>query len=264
MALETSSDAYFPSTLSLVSLYARALYHALFKSGDDELHALSLFAKDPDVDGIGAGFAEHGVWSFGRAWRDIQRNWGIDPGPEPEVVPLQQGRVGGAAAANAAGEAGRDAQRAIEAHDEGLDWREYQDQRGFGRGHGEDEDDEFYLEDEGDFGGTVAIVALCMLLACVIPFHSSRSSALTSPRADGSSTSASAQSIKGVDLPHLYPPLHPPRILILPSSLRQPRPLLQRHHPRRKQETQQGTVGWMKWNQMRRRRAAVDCTSSQH
>ncbi|BGO96760.1 ERAD-associated protein [Rhodotorula toruloides] len=173
MALETSSDAYFPSTLSLVSLYARALYHALFKSGDDELHALSLFAKDPDVDGIGAGFAEHGVWSFGRAWRDIQRNWGIDPGPEPEVVPLQQGRVGAVAggAAGAAGEAGRDAQRAIEAHDEGLDWREYQDQRGFGRGHGEDEDDEFYLEDEGDFGGTVAIVALCMLLAWLVYFR---------------------------------------------------------------------------------------------
>ncbi|BGP04904.1 ERAD-associated protein [Rhodotorula toruloides] len=173
IALETSTDAYFPSTLSLVSLYARALYHALFKSGDDELHALSLFAKDPDVDGIGAGFAEHGVWSFGRAWRDIQRNWGIDPGPEPEVVPLQQGRVGGVAggAANAAGEAGRDAQRALEAHDEGLDWREYQDQRGFGRGHGEDEDDEFYLEDEGDFGGTVAIVALCMLLAWLVYFR---------------------------------------------------------------------------------------------
>lgn len=165
MALETSSDAYFPSTLSLVSLYARALYHALFKSGDDELHALSLFAKDPDVDGIGAGFAEHGVWSFGRAWRDIQRHWGLDPGPEPEVVPLQQERAAGG---TGAGEAARDAQRVLEAHDEeGLDWREYQDQRGYGRAHGEEEDDEFYLEEEGDFGGTVAIVALCMILACV-------------------------------------------------------------------------------------------------
>ncbi|BGP21780.1 ubiquitin-protein ligase Sel1/Ubx2 [Rhodotorula toruloides] len=173
MALETSHDAYFPSTLSLISLYARALYHALFKSGDDELHALSLFAKEADVDGIGAGFAEHGVWSFGRAWRDIQRNWGVDPGPEPEVVPLQQVRAGGGAAgaAAAAGGAGRDAQRAIEAHEEGLDWREYQDQRGFGRGHREEEDDEFYLEDEGDFGGTVAIVALCMLLAWLVYFR---------------------------------------------------------------------------------------------
>lgn len=63
----------------------------------------------------------------------------------------------------------RAAQRALEGAEEPLEWRDFQDGRGYGRGHGadEDEDDEFFLDDEGDFGGTVAIVALCMLLACV-------------------------------------------------------------------------------------------------
>lgn len=137
------------------------------------------------------------MWSFGRAWRDIQRSWGIDPGPEPEAMPAPPRVAAPAAGEGAARRAAQDggvaaartrvggdeqapqppqqrrdvraAQRALEAGEDPLEWRELQDGRGYARGHGanEDEEDEFFLEDEGDFGGTVAIVALCMLLACV-------------------------------------------------------------------------------------------------
>ncbi|GAA5897484.1 hypothetical protein JCM8208_003284 [Rhodotorula glutinis] len=204
-AYDTSSDAALPATLSLIGLYARALKHALLHPGD-ELNALSLFGKEPDADGVAAGYAEHGLWSFGRAWRDVQRSWGIDPGPEPEPMPAAPAPPRAAAppgAGNAAqGGAGaaprepaaqldrpvgdeqpqqqpqqrrdvRAAQRALEGAEEPLEWREFQDGRGYGRGHAadEDEDDEFFLDDEGDFGGTVAIVALCMLLAWLLYFR---------------------------------------------------------------------------------------------
>ncbi|GAA6051264.1 hypothetical protein JCM3770_006785 [Rhodotorula araucariae] len=209
-AYDTSADAALPATLSLIGLYARALYHAVLKPGGgvDALNALSLFGKEPDPDGVAAGYAEHGLWGFGRAWRDIQRIWGIDPGPEPEAIapppppraPGGQDRGGreardGSGAARepeaqyerlgGGGGAGeqqqqqqrradvRAAQRALEGAEDPLEWREYQDGRGFAR-HGADEaddDDEFFLEDEGDFGGTVAIVALCMLLAWLLYFR---------------------------------------------------------------------------------------------
>ncbi|GAA6035230.1 hypothetical protein JCM8097_006429 [Rhodosporidiobolus ruineniae] len=192
MAYETSPDAYFPSTLSLLSLYSRALYHVFFGSPEDEQNALSLFGKDPNPDDHIVDGGQY--WGFGRAWRDVQRGWGIDPGPEPEAIHHQaeqqrQGGAGGeehgeAAAAGAAGPAARDgageqqrrgvaaAQRALEGHDDPLEWGNYGDGRsGYGHGRAEDEDDEFYIEDEGDFGGTVAIVALCMLLAWLLYFR---------------------------------------------------------------------------------------------
>lgn len=165
MALETSTDAFFPSTLSLIGLYARALYHAITKSGDDELRALSLFGRDPDPDGVGAGFAEHGMWNFGRAWRDIQRNWGINPGPEPDAIQAH-GQDPAAAEAGAGEGAGgaseRATRRALAGEEDPMEWEGY---RTRGNARGEGEEDEFYLEEEGDFGGTVAIVALSMLLA---------------------------------------------------------------------------------------------------
>ena len=158
MALETSTDAFFPSTLSLIGLYARALYHAITKSGDDEFRALSLFGRDPDPDGVGAGFAQHGVW-----------NWGVNPGPEPEAIHVH-GQDPAAAEAGADAGAGegagggseRAARRALEGEEDPMEWEDY---RTRGNARAEGEEDEFYLEDEGDFGGTVAIVALSMLLA---------------------------------------------------------------------------------------------------
>ncbi|GAA5916071.1 hypothetical protein JCM6882_008305 [Rhodosporidiobolus microsporus] len=182
MAYETSADAYFPSTLSLISLYSRALYHVLLGSGDDELNALALFGKDPDPDAVHEDYSHHNIWTFGRAWRDIQRSWGIDPGPDPEVVLYHQPEQDGAAHRDGGGDdqpqqppqqrrAVAAAQRALEGNEDPLEWQHYQD-RGYGQGRvGEEEDDEFYLEDEGDFGGTVAIVALCMILAWLLYFR---------------------------------------------------------------------------------------------
>ncbi|GAA5988858.1 hypothetical protein JCM11641_005045 [Rhodosporidiobolus odoratus] len=183
MALEISLDAYLPTTLSLVSLYSRALYHALFSSGEDEAHALSLFGKDADPN---APLHPHAYpsWTFGRAWRDIQRNWGIDPGPEPEVVPIppqqpQPDAAGRGATQDATpaqpvqepNQAVQPAQRALEGNEDPVDWQHYQDGRGYGQGRVGEEEDEFYVEEEGDFGGTVAIVALCMILAWLLYFR---------------------------------------------------------------------------------------------
>jgi SEL1 protein len=139
------------------------------KSGDDELRALSLFGRDPDPDGVGAGFAQHGVWNFGRAWRDIQRNWGVNPGPEPEAIHVHgqdpaaaEAGAGAGAGEGAGGGSEQAARRALEGEEDPMEWEGY---RSRGNARAEGEEDEFYLEDEGDFGGTVAIVALSMLLA---------------------------------------------------------------------------------------------------
>jgi SEL1 protein len=169
LALETSADAYFPATLSLISLYARALYHVLFTSPDDELKALALFgnsvvpvAKDgtnpfPAAPPLGQ------PWSFGRAWREIQRRWGIDPGPEVEL-PAGQPPVMDQRGAHGRREDVAEAQRALEANENPLEW---------GRGRREnarldDEEDEFYVDGDGDLTGTLAIVALSVLLGCVL------------------------------------------------------------------------------------------------
>ncbi|GAA5863624.1 hypothetical protein JCM1840_000083 [Sporobolomyces johnsonii] len=177
-ALEVSSDAYFPVTLSLLSLYTRALYHLLLRSPDDELNALALFGRDPDPDQVAAqaaGYAGHGGWTLGRAWRDIQRNWGVDPGPEPEVMPLRQQphvapQGGQDAAAPPTENDLRAERRELEAGDPPLEWDHYGQHRAGGHA-GEEGDDEFFAEDEGDFGGTVAIVALCMLLGWLLYFR---------------------------------------------------------------------------------------------
>ncbi|BGP12880.1 hypothetical protein JCM10213_005166 [Rhodosporidiobolus nylandii] len=192
MALETSPDAYLPSALSLVSLYSRALYHALFSSGDDEAHALSLFGKDPHLDGEHAQsqVAQHSFWSPGRAWRDVQRQWGIDPGPEPEVVPrhhapaqagvgegehVQQPQQGG--------DSVQAAQRALQGSEDPVEWQQYQEHRRHGQQGrvGEEDEDEFYLEDDGDLGGTVAIVALCVILAWLLYFRQQPAHGLPPP-----------------------------------------------------------------------------------
>ncbi|GAA5922215.1 ubiquitin ligase complex subunit HRD3 [Sporobolomyces koalae] len=174
-ALETSPNAYFPSSLSLISLYLRAMYHVVF-SPSDEMNALSVFGKDPDPlspdqEQQQHGFVPQGGWGFGRAWRDIQRSWGFEPGPEPEPVAYHQGTVPGKAAAEPA--AGKIAKRAsVEGEQQQFEYGQDQVTRSRSRpGAGEDEEDEFYIEDEGDFGGTVAIIALCMILAWLVYFR---------------------------------------------------------------------------------------------
>ena len=77
LALETSADAYLPATLSLISLYSRSLYNAVFGT-DEDLKSLSLFSSPP----LDENATPAQSWSLGRAWRETQRRWGLDPGPE--------------------------------------------------------------------------------------------------------------------------------------------------------------------------------------
>jgi len=133
------------------------------------MNALSLFGRDhvnPGEENPSKTFVSQGGWGFGRAWRDIQRSWGIDPGPEPEVIPINAGRQPGTTAG------GSQEQEQIQRVDQAQNVAEGQEpwEQAIAGGKrtrrvGEEEDDEFYIEDEGDFGGTVAIIALCMLLA---------------------------------------------------------------------------------------------------
>lgn len=161
-ALEASADAYFPVTLSLISLYARALYHVVFKSPDDELKAQSLFGNF-----LGGAKEENSAapsaWSFGRAWREIQRRWGVDlPPEEVNAMPVVDNRERGQEQGQEQWEAGElaDQQRQLEANGDPMEWGT----RGLGGRVGEDEDDDFFLDGEGDLGGTVAIVGLCVIL----------------------------------------------------------------------------------------------------
>jgi len=135
------------------------------------MNALSLFGRDPDplsAEQEATGFVPQGSWGFGRAWRDVQRSWGIDPGPEPEVIPLRQQTP--PASTNPQGgqqevaQPGGAVDKRRELESGGEPWEYAQDRRNQRR-VGEDEDDEFFIDDEGDLGGTVAIIALCMLLA---------------------------------------------------------------------------------------------------
>lgn len=160
MALETSADAYFPATLSLISLYARSFYHSLFGANDD-LKTLSLFAPPPSEEGV----APAQGWSLDQAWRAMQRQWGIDPGPDPAG---QEGVQGGTRAERRQDLV--DAQRELEGDD--LEW---------GRMDEAEEEDEFGMDGDGDFSGTVAIVVLCVLLGCV-PLRSSSKTGLTRRR----------------------------------------------------------------------------------
>lgn len=162
MALETSRDAYFPSTLSLYFLRLRSIYHSLFGS-DSSLKSLALFSSPPD--------AKHRIlaqpqgWSIRRMWRAVQTQWGYDPGPEPTVVPP-------APAPAAAVDAGAGRQREALLANDGLDWA-----RGQGRDRGaemDDEDDFYQMDGEGDLTGTVAIVALCVILGYLFYFRQNR------------------------------------------------------------------------------------------
>ncbi|KAK4054803.1 ERAD-associated protein [Microbotryomycetes sp. JL201] len=166
-ALETSADAYFPACLSLISLYARASYHALFNSPDDELKAMSLLHDfvAPRSDEIVGG------WGFGRMWRDVQRRWGVELPPEEqfEQQQLEQQHKAKTLAQQrkqqAQGQADvrrREEQRALDAVDDD-DWRAHR----VGSDTNDDEEDFFFDGGDGDFGGTVAIVGLCCLLGQV-------------------------------------------------------------------------------------------------
>ncbi|GAA5849904.1 hypothetical protein JCM8547_000949 [Rhodosporidiobolus lusitaniae] len=241
MALETSHDAYLPSTLSLISLYSRALYHVLFgssSSSEDEFHALSLFGKDPTVEAQERSASSYALWSFGRAWRDIQRSWGIDPGPEPGVVaegrPAQQGGGAGEQLPHGAVEAegGRadhaeTARRALEGHvGEGGEW-DYDGGGGGGYGrNGGDEEDEFYMDDEGDFGGTVAIVALCMILAWLLYFRQRPAQPAGAPPHAAPPVPAAAPA-PGQHLPPHQPPPAPTNAPPPPPPREPPAPLAQ-------------------------------------
>ena len=158
--METSADAYLPATLSLISLYARSLYNAVFGT-DEDLKSLSLFSSPPLDDQTTPAQS----WSLGRAWRETQRRWGLDPGPEGAA----NGDVGGGeiaedayAAAERAGEIA-DAQRALEANYDGVEWTR-RAREGVREGEDEDGEDFMLLEGEGDITGTVAIVVLCVIL----------------------------------------------------------------------------------------------------
>jgi SEL1 protein len=156
MALETSADAYLPATLSLISLHVRSLYHTLFGSTEEQ-QKLSLFSNPPGVE---KPPVVQTPWGVGRAWREIQRRWGYDPGPEPGVEGVEDGRRG--EEVNGGQRDVKASQRELEGNEEPREWRRHGEN---GR-VGEEEEDEFFLEGEGDLTGTVAIVALCMLLAC--------------------------------------------------------------------------------------------------
>lgn len=157
-ALETSLDAYFPVTLALVSLHLRSLYHTLFiPTSPTSPKPLSLFKflNAAPLDALEAPKSAVKVlksWSsFGRAWREIQRRWGFDPGQEEMYV-------------DDGGEGERiEVQRALEGNEElPVDW---------GRRDGEGEGDEYFDfdGDGGDIKSTLAIISLCLLLACVSP-----------------------------------------------------------------------------------------------
>ncbi|KAM0793126.1 hypothetical protein ACM66B_000604 [Microbotryomycetes sp. NB124-2] len=175
-ALETSADAYFPACLSLISLYARASYHALFASPDDELKAMSLLHDfvAPRSDEIVGG------WGVARMWRDIQRRWGVELPPEEQFEQqqleqhykaktlAQQRKQQDQVQADARR---REEQRALDAVDED-DWRTT---RAGGGQHDGDDDEDFYFDGgDGDFGGTVAIVGLCCLLGWLLYFRQGR------------------------------------------------------------------------------------------
>lgn len=155
-ALETSSDsAYFPATLSLVGLYARALYHVIFTPTDDSLKALSLFG---DAVSFQNDDGTPPSWSLGRVWREIQRRWGLDVGPEEAFEGRERAQGGGANGQNAE-------QRVIDGGDEQAERRERERERDRKRVGEEDDEFDFMWDAEGDFGGTVAIVSLCVILA---------------------------------------------------------------------------------------------------
>jgi len=168
--MDTSIEAYLPAKLSLMGLYARSLYHTLFGK-DDELKLLSLFngpAASSPTELITAQAPTINAWSIDRTWRAVQRQWGFDPGPDPIVAP-PQGLQPGAGGARDAGAQAQTQLRNVQGKMEEV-VRRFDDERQdqwTGQG-GKEGEDEFNLEDEeADFGGTVAIVMLCIFLGWV-------------------------------------------------------------------------------------------------
>lgn len=162
LALTTSADAYLPVKLSLISLWTRSLYHQIFAATDD-LKTLSLFSKPvpppspfPDTTSSTVPPPPQNSWSFGRAWREMKRRWGVilsGEGLEDELDE-QQGTNAGRR---------EESERAME--DPTLEWA----RRGRDEGRDGDDEDEFWLpDDEGELGGTLAIIALFAALACVL------------------------------------------------------------------------------------------------
>ncbi|KAM0753405.1 HCP-like protein [Meredithblackwellia eburnea MCA 4105] len=199
LALETSSDAYLPATLSLMSLYVRSLYNTIFGT-DEDLKSLSLFSSPPIDDqngGTSAGTGNgQGGWSLGKAWRETQRRWGLDPGPGGDGAVGEVDEVvtgGGPGGANGEGGGGggpggatddgfsgyrgedvAEAQRALEAQDDGMEWARRAREFGAARDEDEEPEDFMLLEGEGDLTGTVAIVVLCIILAWLLYFRQGR------------------------------------------------------------------------------------------
>ncbi|KAK4058132.1 ERAD-associated protein [Microbotryomycetes sp. JL221] len=178
-ALETSADAYFPASLSLVSLYIRALYHAVTASPGDDVKAVSLLS-----DLVAPRTAEENVagWGFARMWRDIQRRWGVELPPETQFEQQQLEQH-----YKAKTQAHQRQQRKQEARAE-ADTRRHEEHQALdavnddgwraarrANGLDDEEEEDFYFGDgDGDFGGTVAIVGLCCLLGWLLYFRQGR------------------------------------------------------------------------------------------
>ena len=167
LALETSLEAYLPATLSLMGLYARSLYHTI-SGKDEELKLLSLFngpAAASPAELLAAQAPTINAWSIDRTWRAVQRQWGVDPGPDPAVARA------GAGGAKDAGARAQEQVREVKGKMEEVR-RRFDEERGDewgGQGGRErrEGEDEFDFEGEGDLGGTVAIVMLCIFLGSV-------------------------------------------------------------------------------------------------
>ena len=144
LSLETSSDAYFPVHLSLLSLYTRSLYHYFFVSGSPNSPTpLELFPTSPPklplLKPIIPPVKEN--WNPRRVWNEIQKKWNF----QPMELPIENRE---------------DRQRAIEVEgtlEVPIDWRT--------RDREEDEDYFDFDAGEGTDYSTLAIIALCIILA---------------------------------------------------------------------------------------------------
>lgn len=172
-----------------MGLYARALYDIVFQPSKDNSEALSLFSdvvsfpssQHDTVDGESVAKTTPPAspppsWTASRVWREIQRRWGYDVPEDQEDAIRAEAAAAAAAQQAGAGQRERADQRVINAAGDKFEWQHGDDgfsasdrrKRDRGRVGEEDEDEDeydFLLDGEGDFGGTVAIVALCVILA---------------------------------------------------------------------------------------------------
>lgn len=174
-------EAWLPAKLSLMGLYARSLYHTLFGT-DEELKLLSLFAgpaATSPTELLVAKAPTINAWSIDRTWRAVQRQWGIDPGPDPAVPPPpgQQPGHGQGQGQGGGRDTGAEAQAHLKDAHEKVDevLRRFREEGEEARVRGEGEDEFSFEEGESDFGGTVAIVMLCIFLGSVVDRNHCRS-----------------------------------------------------------------------------------------